>query len=263
MKKSYSLLIPLVLVIAAMVLTGFGSGDLKNSTGAPPGYTNSPFDAKNCSHCMGGTATPVSGWITSTVPASGYVLGQTYNIVVSATGDQKKGFEISPQDLAGNLIGTLNPVGNTKLVGFGKYVTHTQASLSNPAIWTFEWTAPVAAAGDVVFYASIALGKLDTRTTTYTVSQSTVGIDNQPFMITSIFPVPLKNHLTISFFLPSEASCYAEIVSLSGKKCLILFSETLPAGNQTKVVPADLPGGIYILRLRAGDSEITRKLIAI
>jgi hypothetical protein len=263
MKRSYSLLVPVLLLFAAFAMAGFGGGDLKNSTGAPPGYTNSPSDAKNCSHCMGGTATPVSGWITSTVPASGYIPGQTYNIVVSATGAAKKGFEISPQDPAGNLIGTLTPVGNTKLVGFGKYVTHSQASLANPAIWTFEWTAPAASAGDVVFYASIALGKPDTRTTTYTVSQNTVGMDDRVFRIASVFPVPLHDRLNIGFFIPAETSCRAEIVSLSGKMCSLLLSETLPAGNHTMGFSIDLTPGIYILRFRANDSEITRKIVII
>jgi hypothetical protein len=263
MRKYCYLMFPAFLAVVLMVLSGFSGGDLKSSGGAPPGYTNSPFDGKNCSHCMGGTATPVSGWITSTIPASGYVLGQTYTIVVSGTGTAKKGFQLSPQDPSGTLIGVLTPLGDTKLVGLGRYITHTTPSQSNPAIWTFEWTAPNAVSGDVVFYASIALGKTDTRVTTYTVSQSSVWIDERELRITGVYPNPVKDKLTLGFVLPAEATCEADLLSLSGKKYSNLISETLPAGSYTKQIVIDLPAGVYILRFRAGEKEMSRKIVVI
>lgn len=263
MRKYCSLMFPAFLAVVLVVLSGFGGDGLKSSGGAPPGYTNSPFDNKNCSHCMGGSAIPVSGWITSTIPASGYVMGQTYNIIVSGTGTSKKGFQLSPQDPSGTLIGILTPLGNTKLVGLGRYITHTTPSQANPTIWTFEWTAPSTAAGDVVFYASIALGKTDTRVTTYTVSQSTVGIEDNKIRITSVYPNPAHDRLTLSFILPMEATFSAELQSISGKSYPALVPETLSAGSWTKQVNLDLPAGIYILRLRAGDNELTQKIVII
>jgi hypothetical protein len=263
MKKYYSLLFPAFLAAVLVVLSGFGGGDLKSSGGAPPGYTNSPFDNKNCSHCMGGTATPVSGWITSTIPSSGYVLGQTYNIIVSGTGTSKKGFQLSPQDPSGALIGVLTPVGNTKLVGFGKYITHTTPSQANPTIWTFQWTAPSLETGDVVFYASIALGKTDTRVTTYTVSQSSVGIGEKGIRITKVGPNPAHDRLTLSFILPVEATCSADLLSLSGKSFPVLVPETLPSGSWTKQLSISVPAGLYILRLHAGGTQLTEKIVVI
>ena len=104
MKNVASILFSAGAMALVIVMAGFGGGELKNSTGAPPQNTNSPGDGQNCSHCMGGTATAVTGWITSDVPASGYIPGSTYTITVTVPGTGKKGFEVSPQDVTGNLI---------------------------------------------------------------------------------------------------------------------------------------------------------------
>ena len=106
MKNQYKIFIPVVAVAFVFLMASFGGGDgSKYPIGAPPGYTNSPGDGKNCTHCMGGTAVPVADWITSDIPLSGYVPGITYNIMVTATGTGYKGFELSPQSQDGYLLG--------------------------------------------------------------------------------------------------------------------------------------------------------------
>ena len=40
------------LVGLAFLFASFSEYDGLYSTGAPPGYTNSPHDGQNCSHCM-------------------------------------------------------------------------------------------------------------------------------------------------------------------------------------------------------------------
>ena len=246
MKKYYSILFPALILAVAVTLSGFGDDGLKSSGGAPAGYTNSPADGKDCSHCMGGTSTPVTGWVTSNIPSSGYILGQTYTIIVTGTGTTKKGFQLSPQDPAGTLIGVLTPQGNTKLVGLGKYITHTTPNTSNPAIWTFEWTAPSTETGDVVFYASIALGKTDTRTTTLTVSQSTVGMETNTAGIRSLYPNPAKDLLTVDFFLPAGATCSADFISLSGKTHPAFAPQSFSPGSHSVKVPVDLPAALLV-----------------
>ena len=104
MKKLHYIFLPVLLILFVLLMTGFGGNSLKNSSGAPAGNTNSPADGQNCSHCMGGTAVPVTGWITSDVPSTGYLPGNTYTITVTATGTGNKGFQVSPQDVAGNLM---------------------------------------------------------------------------------------------------------------------------------------------------------------
>ena len=68
MKKYFPFLIASILIAFVVVLAGFDPGNMDSSSGAPPGYTNSPADGMNCTHCMGGTAIPVTGWINQCSP---------------------------------------------------------------------------------------------------------------------------------------------------------------------------------------------------
>lgn len=136
-KRTLIILIPLTLV-AVMMLTSFGGGDDNDYPGgSPAGYTGSPGDGHDCMACHGGTTAFVSGWITSSFPADGYTPGETYNITVTVSGTGSKGFEVSPQNIAGDLLGTLAAGSGSELTGNGKYVTQSSASNSNPKIWIF------------------------------------------------------------------------------------------------------------------------------
>lgn len=149
----------LLLLTASLFATVIGAFEALYPTGAPAGYTGSPGDGNNCTSCHGGTATTSVGLITSNIPASGYVPGTTYQITATNTlsGSGKYGFEVSPQNASGAQLGTLAAGTGSKLVGNGKYVTHSNATIANNA-WTFNWTAPVAGTGDVTFYGAFARG---------------------------------------------------------------------------------------------------------
>lgn len=131
-----------------------------STNGAPAGRTGSPGDVFNCTSCHPGSATTISGLITSDIPLAGYIPGQTYTITGSITsiGKTKFGFQVSPQDSAGSELGTLviTDPAKTKLVGTtGNYVTHLTAGTSFPAgtaTWSFDWIAPAVGTGDVTFY---------------------------------------------------------------------------------------------------------------
>jgi len=128
--------------------------------GAPAAKTGSPGDGANCTECHGGTATTTAGLITSNIPASGYIPGQTYQITATnnLTGSGKYGFEVSPQNVAGTQLGTLVAGAGTQLVGGTKYVTHSNAN-SSTHTWTFNWIAPTAGTGAVTFYGAFAKNK--------------------------------------------------------------------------------------------------------
>jgi hypothetical protein len=131
-----------------------------HTSGAPAIRTGSPGDGgATCKNCHAGP-NPVTeiGLITSNIPPDGYSAGQTYTITatVARSGHTKFGFEISPQNIAGSLLGTLIVTNTTEmqLVGTGKYITHKAAGVSgtNSRTWEFDWTAPAAGTGDVTFY---------------------------------------------------------------------------------------------------------------
>ncbi|MEX1189764.1 MAG: choice-of-anchor V domain-containing protein [Bacteroidia bacterium] len=134
--------------------------------GAPAGATGSPADMnRTCarSGCHAGTAIPQSDMISSNVPASGYIPGETYQITVGITapGISKWGFQISPQNDAGVLPGslTLTDPARTRFIGTGnKYITHTStgnSGASGSTSWSFNWTAPAPGTGVVVFHAAV------------------------------------------------------------------------------------------------------------
>lgn len=263
MKNYASLFFPAILIAFVVIMAGFGGDGLKTSTGAPPGYTNSPGDGQNCSHCggMGGSATAVTGWITSDVPATGYVPGNTYTITATAPGTGKKGFEISPQDLVGNLIGTLVAGTGNKLVGTNKYVTHSSSVTTNPAIWNFHWTAPLAYVGDVIFYGSFAVTKTATKTTTMTISESTLGVTDKSGFEWSCYPNPAHDRMFVKFVSKQAGMVNVDILSLSGNPIRNLITADFPAGERRFEVMLNQPAGLYLLRMTGENGTQVRKII--
>jgi hypothetical protein len=156
----------------AAIFSGYSGQNSDYPSGAPAGYTGSPGDGQNCVACHGGSASNVTGWITSDIPSSGYIAGTTYNITVTVTGTGAKGFEVSPQNPSGTLLGTLIAGTGNSLVGNGKYVTHTSSSNSNPKVWTFQWVAPATGTGTVTFYGAFVVTKPVTKLSTLVVNEN-------------------------------------------------------------------------------------------
>tara|TARA_B100001142_G_scaffold137075_1_gene138529 strand:- start:1766 stop:3649 length:1884 start_codon:yes stop_codon:yes gene_type:complete len=128
------------------------------STGSPGGKTGSPSDNTDCTQChtvLSTTSALTS--ITSNIPSSGYVPGNTYTITANINAlSTLNGFEITCEENNTNLkTGTFfitNP-NETQLVNNGAAVTHT-AGGNNLHTWSFDWEAPIAGTGDVNFYGS-------------------------------------------------------------------------------------------------------------
>ncbi len=140
--------------------------------GSPAGYTGSPGDGVHCTSCHGGSASTVNGWLTSTIPASGYVAGTVYTITATVSGTGKKGFEVSPQNASGAQLGILAAGTNNHLIGGTKYVTqNSSGSSSATVIYNFTWTAPAAGTGAVTFYGAFTVGKTTTKLSTLAVDE--------------------------------------------------------------------------------------------
>lgn len=57
-----------------------------SSNGSPGGRSGSPGDNnQTCTACHSGTAVNQTGWISTNIPASGYVAGQTYQLTLNGT----------------------------------------------------------------------------------------------------------------------------------------------------------------------------------
>jgi len=231
--------LPLLLSIASLlVLTSFVAF---YPTGAPPAKTGSPGDGSNCTECHGGTATSVTGWITSNIPSGGYTPGQTYQITATnqLTGSGKFGFEVSPQNAAGTLLGTLAAGTNSQLVGSNKYVTHTNAN-TTVSSWTFNWTAPAAGTGTVTFYGAFAKGKPGpVRLSTLVVNELTVSPPPAAGPISGPASVCKNNNYTYTVGTIAGATTYvwsvptgANIISGQGTTSIsVNFGASSTSGN--------------------------------
>ncbi|MBE0637837.1 MAG: hypothetical protein IH598_04905 [Bacteroidales bacterium] len=136
---------------------------LASSNGSPGGRTGSVGDnGQNCTGCHTGTPQNATSWITSNIPPTGYVPGQTYTITATGThnGVVKFGFELTAENSAGAKVGTfiITNSTQTKLVNQNKAVTHLAAGTTptgNTKTWSMNWIAPNPGAGDVTFYAAL------------------------------------------------------------------------------------------------------------
>jgi len=245
MKQRLLLLSIPLLVTGLMLFTSFGGSENSDyPNGSPAGYTGSPYDAKDCHNCHGGSTAFVANWITSNIPPEGYTPGTSYAITVTVTGSGEKGFEVSPHDASGNLLGTLTAGTGNKLVGSGKYVTQTSGSTANPKSWTFGWTAPAAGTGEVTFWGAFCVGKPTTKT-------STLVVQENPLIPLTVHATanPTLVHIGDSAHLGVEVSGGSGTYTYAWSSNPAGFSSTLP---DPWVIPAE--NTIYIVSV---SDEIT------
>ncbi|MFY8022393.1 MAG: choice-of-anchor V domain-containing protein [Bacteroidia bacterium] len=263
------LLIPIVLLIQSFGPTALGKRD-----GTEPGYTGSPGDSlKNCTVCHGGIATNIDGWITSTIPSSGFEANTKYTITATNTevGGTRFGFSISPQSITGELLGTLviSDTVTTKLVGNNKYVTYRAAGVDgvNSKTWTFDWIAPDSV-NEVVFYGAFNSnfeGHKD-GDKTY-LSQLRVfkkGFtslkEHKSIREVQVFPNPIKDQAQLSFYNKENAELTISLIGLDGRHHKELFKENVSAGHQSIQLDLNERTGIYFLKMTNSTSTAYHKI---
>lgn len=214
--KRFFLLITCFITFVFIAYDSTYNNVFSNVGGSPPTKTGSPGDGGTaCAPCHN-SAIPVTiraGMITSDIPLEGYTPEATYIITATVSSDMDTifGFQISPQNPSGTLLGSIALINatETKLVGSGKYITHTAAgskNLSGTKTWTFNWTAPAAGTGDVTFYGAFnssngdhSAGGDSILTSTLLVQEnSSLGfIFNSKNSKISIYPNPANNTNTL------------------------------------------------------------------
>jgi hypothetical protein len=92
--------------------------------------------------------------------------------------------------------------------------------------------------------------------------------DNSPldvpacFSVNQNYPNPFNPSTTISFTLSSESSVSLKVIDILGREVATLVSEEMPAGTYSRQWSAyNMPSGVYLYRLRAGDFVKTEKMI--
>jgi Secretion system C-terminal sorting domain/Reeler domain len=271
-----------VLIITSAIIVGFfafiGIPDAVSSTsGAPAGRTGAPGDnnGATCTGCHSGTASTQQGIITHNIPASGYAPGFTYQISATFTsaGRTKFGFQTSPQDGAGNRVGTFTATNTTETQTqtSGKYITHRTAGTSAPTstkTWTWNWTAPATASGPVTIYGAFnatnsqsnSSGDLVTLTNTGAIQPDLTSVTEAiEFAALQIFPVPATNELTVN---PGRdfGAARLTIVSIDGKAVKEINLDSFGTIGTTIDI-STLPQGVYFLTIEADGKTAVRRFM--
>jgi len=273
MKKKFTLVLSM-LMMAGLVYDYQNNSAHTSSGGAPAGNTGSPGDGMNCStscHVNGPTQTDETVEITSDIPGSGYVAGTTYSITVTMTkaGVTKFGFQLSPQDLSGNGLGTLIVGSGSDIIGTD-YITHGPGSVgtsgSGSKTWTFGWTAPASGTGDVTFYVAgnftNASGGTDGDvivTESVTVSEASVGISEAQLEALAVYPNPVVDDIHVAAKDVDEEIMFT-VYNMNGQKVL---EEKHEAGKTVKINVAkkSLSSGVYFLQMEVDGNSTIKKLM--
>lgn len=256
----------IAIVCAAMTIAVSSVHEIQSTpTGAPAGVTGSPADGVTCYQggCHFGAPVAKTGIVSSDIPASGYIHGTTYNITVSFSGTGAKGFQISPQNTSGQLLGSLIAGTGNKIVN-GKYVTHTGAKTTTAATWTFKWIAPAAGTGPVTFYCACAVTRNNTWTTTYSVNERVAAgiVAGNTIQQLEAFPNPFTDKIRVKANLKEATPVSMHIYNMAGQ--MVKQSDLLSAQVGENTFAIELPEanrGMYILKLEQGDIVYTTRIV--
>ncbi len=271
--KKQILYLTLSSAMAFALLTG-GSTLLRAKTdGAPVANTNSPGDGQTCARtgCHSGTASERAGLISSDIPETGYLSGETYTITVSIDEPDvvKFGFQASPQDAAGELLGVMEVTDavQTKIIGGGKYITHngTGTAGTGSKSWSFNWT-PEAATGDVTFYTAVNASNNGNNATGDKIYFSSLKVsedpDNIPLTIgqnTALDFDAWTDNLNLYIQGASEMeSATVYVTDLSGR---MLIQQHFNQGNSITVPVNNWANGVYLVRVLSNGQYGVKKVM--
>ncbi len=81
------------------------------------------------------------------------------------------------------------------------------------------------------------------------------------FMLDSPYPNPFNSSTNISFSIPEQQQTSLSILDISGRETISLIKQQLLAGSyQFSFKADDLPSGVYLVRLKAGQLTKTAKI---
>lgn len=279
-------LLPIALVLLATV-TFVSTLRLSSEIPFPPAgnsgdsFTNNTCGRSGChpsnvQNSSPNTLTLTIGTNTPTTTLDGsfqYQPNTQYNIgflINAFTG--RYGFQISSLDATSAQAGSFtvtNPA-TTKIntVSSRQYMGHLNASTTKN--WTFRWTSPDASTGPVTFYYAYAAANNDGSPSGDQIYKGSVTINpaavnvadiNEKVSGLRIYPNPVNGAFAVSFNLKEDETIQAEIFSVDGKINLQLLNENASSGVYHKELNiAELPSGIYLLKLRVGTASVTQKV---
>ena len=285
-KKTIALLITLTIPLLFVNFT------YVKVSGAHPGSTGAPGD-KTCADASTGCHTgtvikddkTVNSLIFPTLDST-YVPGKTYQVAIKVKNPniQRFGFCVVSLTEADNKnTGTLKITESTRtqlinhaVGGDTRYeVTHkqpgTNATSTGNNEWTFEWTAPATAQGNIIFYYA-------TNSTNNNGQSSGDNIRLSQFKLKPAGPSGIDefmdknevvalynndgNFLDIRYILKKECTVQVSVVDALGQQLYTDNGDYKNVGACGKRVdlPSYITTGIYFVNLKYGNNNVTRKI---
>lgn len=259
--------------IGSIFISEFSSPAEGNLGGAPGGRAGDPF-AGNLTCAAAGChtgATPIveANMITTDIPSAGYKADSTYTITakIMRVGHTKFGFEVSPQNAAGTILGTLiSTDAETQLVTGNRYVTHKATSITGTDMrsWTFDWTAPATGNGPVTFYGAFNAANNNGSESGDTIFTSTTTVaEDIATSITDlasasnnvkVFPNPVEDY----FYLANLNEVATVTISNVNGAVLKVVQNV---ANQQAINVADFAAGIYSVAIKTASFVETKKIV--
>lgn len=276
MKKIY-VIVSSVLIFSGIVI--FAPDAKSNQSGAVSNYSgvNSALGtcAKSGCHSGGANTGPGNVSISSNIPGTGYIAGQTYQLTVTVASGGNNGnafgFALSGAKTGSSVIaGTFaNTDNSAQPKSSGQYVTHTLAGTANGGntvsrSFVVDWTAPAAGSGAVTFFAAgnSANGNgansgdnIYTGTLAISEDMSTVSLEENQQNRIEVFPNPVSD--LVSIRNAASADWTLKVTDLTGKT---LVSRRVSAPQYLLDLSA-LPGGMYLLQVESGNTSVLKKII--
>lgn len=276
MKKSKVILLPILFIFTSLLFMNL----MPRSSGSPGAKSGSPGDGgATCTACHSSTVKVKEGWISTDIPAEGYVPGEIYTITLSAqqSAITKFGFELTAEDASANKVGVFNIDNSSdiKLINSASAVTHTSSGTSasnGEKVWTFKWTAPEEATGEVGLYAAINASNANSGTsgddiyTTELILAEQIDNSIEQFLLEGwlkVYPNPAVDVVKVHMNGLKQQNLAYSIYNIQGK---IVLSNTLAINAKNSILcidVQDLPIGNYIVHFEGDGVNLKGKFLVI
>jgi hypothetical protein len=267
-KLAYTATLSIAVSVFLVAVCNFNA--ISYTSGPPAGKTGSPGDNSNCTSCHTGTPQTLPGMITSNIPGTGYLSDSIYTITatIAVPNINKFGFQISPQNTAGQQEGTLIVTNSTEtqLVGGTKYIEHKTAGTSGTGTktWTFNWQAPAPNNGAVTFYGAFMATNNQANSSgdqcllsSLTVQQDPLSGINTYFTdgTVSVFPVPFNESISVNIQKQITDGAIT-LFDISGKVVYVSSINSI-----INIDTQEFSSGMYLLNISGTEGAYTKKIV--
>lgn len=268
--KRQLLLYSLAAAMTALVCSSYGNGPFQGGAGNRTGSTGSNA---NCSgsgcHVSNNSATTVSLTVfdANNQAVSSYTPGATYKVTIQGTNSNSQprfGFQATcvKQSSTTTQAGTFTSTAANISVRTGAspdLVEHNTPIVGASGIYTasFNWTAPPAGTGTVLFYASLNAVNYNgsssgdqpntlTNPKSLTEATTATAISSIAPVQLSVYPNPVRDamHVTMG---KTNGSCFVQISDMSGK--IVSNHEIVIANGIANIHTSGLATGNYYIKV--------------